>query len=411
MTALSAIKVLAVLGVLVGLYFIIEEMMDMSLSIDSSEGDDESKSGYLQKVAGISLEDQLIEVLLMISSCLKAGRNLDQAFELVAVSTPPPICNEFRKLVQERRLGVPMVEALTNLSSRVPSQDLRLAVNATIFQQETGGNLEDLYRQIVMTVAERKKIMGKIIAGTAHAKISGNMVGSIPLVLASIITLFHPQYLLPMLENHIGQLITIISILSALVGLTIVNRMTESILPDSEDAVISSNEAQKTKSTAVKILAPLTKPLAALNRVIPGKWFDKKKKEVKFLLEASNKTASYTPEDFLALMEVSMIISCILAFVLVNPFVFGVWSWFAIIIIAMICFRLPRIYLVQIIRRRQKNIEYELPYIIDLLSLAVESGFDLTGAIAKIVEKQRDTDIIVEFKMFLADIKVGKSPG
>ncbi|NCB39195.1 MAG: type II secretion system F family protein, partial [Erysipelotrichia bacterium] len=72
-------------------------------------------------------------------------------------------------------------------------------------------------------------------------------------------------------------------------------------------------------------------------------------------------------------------------------------------------FRLPRIYLAHLIKKRQKNIEFELPYVIDLLSLAIESGLDLTGGIAKVVEKSRNTDIIVEFKMFLADTKVGKS--
>ena len=171
MAILPIIKILAILGGVIGIYFVLEEQLDINFdpSKMSKDKDPSGRSRYLQSVTGASMEDQLIEVLLMISSCLKAGRNLDQAFELIAVSTPPPICNEFRTLVQERRLGVSMVEALTNLASRVPSPDLKLAVNATIFQQETGGNLEDLYRQIVLTVAERKKIMGKVVAGTAHA--------------------------------------------------------------------------------------------------------------------------------------------------------------------------------------------------------------------------------------------------
>ena len=197
MTVIPVIKILAVLGAIIGIYFFLEEQMD--LSIDPNKGKDSSgnTSRYLQSITGANLEDQLIEVLLMISSSLKAGRNLDQAFELVAVSTPPPICNEFRTLVQERRLGVPMVEALSNLVARVPSQDLRLAVNATIFQQETGGNLEDLYRQIVLTVAERKKIMGKVVAGNFPAKVFGKLVGFILLFFSVLILLFFSKYLFP----------------------------------------------------------------------------------------------------------------------------------------------------------------------------------------------------------------------
>lgn len=409
MTFIPAIKILAVLGVIIGIYFFLEEQMDLSLDPEKMKDQATGKSRYLQSVTGANLEDQLIEVLLMISSSLKAGRNLDQAFELVAVSTPPPICNEFRTLVQERRLGVPMVEALSNLTARVPSQDLRLAVNATIFQQETGGNLEDLYRQIVLTVAERKKIMGKIVAGTAHARLSGNLVGAIPLFLAAIIATFHPKYLLPMLENPYGQIVLIVSISASIVGLMFINRMTTSILPDAEDAMIMKNEARARGRERWKVLRAFLFPFMALNKALPGKLLTRQRNEVKFLLEASNKAAEFTPDEYLAIMDLSAVLFVSLLIIFVNPMMLGLIGWVVLILLAPIGFRFPRIYLAHLIKRRQKNIEFELPYVIDLLSLAIESGLDLTGGIAKVVEKSRNTDIVVEFKMFLADTKVGKS--
>lgn len=409
MTLIPAIKILAVLGVIIGIYFFLEEQMDLSFDPSkSAKGKgDSNRSKYLQSVTGANLEDQLIEVLLMISSCLKAGRNLDQAFELVAVSTPPPICNEFRTLVQERRLGVPMVEALSNLAARVPSPDLKLAVNATIFQQETGGNLEDLYRQIVLTVAERKKIMGKVIAGTAHARLSGNLVGSIPLCLAAVISAFHPQYLLPMLENPYGQIVLILSISASILGLLFINRMTSSILPDAEEAMVITNESRARGRARWKILRGFISPLAALNRSLSA--ISRLRSEVKFLLEASNKAAEFSPDEFIAIMQVSALLFLSLLIIFINPFKLGILGWVVLLLLCPIGFRLPRIYLAHLIKKRQKNIEFELPYVIDLLSLAIESGLDLNGGIAKVVEKSRNTDIIVEFKMFLADTKVGKS--
>ncbi|NCB40612.1 MAG: hypothetical protein EOM80_17770, partial [Erysipelotrichia bacterium] len=308
MAFIPAIKILAVLGVIIGIYFFLEEQLDLSMDPTRAKDKAAGRSRYLQSITGANLEDQLIEVLLMISSCLKAGRNLDQAFELIAVSTPPPICNEFRTLVQERRLGVPMVEALTNLAARVPSQDLRLAVNATIFQQETGGNLEDLYRQIVLTVAERKKIMGKIVAGTAHARLSGNMVGAIPLALAAIISTFHPQYLWPMLENPYGQIVLILSISASIVGLMFINRMTTSLLPEAEEAMITSNEARARGRARWPLLRAFLSPVALLNKSLSFDFFAKARAEIKFLLEASNKAAEFTPDEYLAIMEISAVI-------------------------------------------------------------------------------------------------------
>ena len=410
-----ALKILAILGVIVGIYFFIEDQLDIKLNLDKKEGQngegDEGASNnrYLESVTGASLDEQLIEVLLMISSCLKAGRNLDQAFELVAVSTPPPICNEFRTLVQERRLGVPMVEALGNLASRVPSQDLRLAVNATIFQQETGGNLEDLYRQIVLTISERKKIMGKIIAGTAHARLSGNLVASIPVILAIVLSFIQFDYLKPMLTNPYGQIALLLSVAATVIGVVFINRMTTSILPDAEEAIISSNNARESGRSKHQVLRLILKPFIVLYNMVPANATDKLKREIQFLLNASGKSAEFEADEYIGLMGLSTVLFALIMFCIVNPFTMGWMAWIALLLLLPIGFRLPRIYLAHLIKKRQKNIEFELPYVIDLLSLAIESGLDLTGGIAKVVEKSRNTDIIVEFKMFLADIKVGKS--
>ena len=406
-----AIKVLAIIGVIVGIYFFIEEQLDINLNPAKMEGKegDSSNGGYLESVTGASLDEQLIEVLLMISSCLKAGRNLDQAFELVAVSTPPPICNEFRTLVQERRLGVPMVEALTNLSNRVPSQDLRLAVNATIFQQETGGNLEDLYTQILQTISERKKIMGKIVAGTAHARLSGNLVATIPVILAIILLNMQPDYLKPMFTNPYGQIALLLAVAATIIGVVFINRMTTSILPDAEEAMISKNESSIKGKSKYKVLRLILKPFEAFMAMLPSNLTNKLKNETKFLLNASGKSAVFEVSEYIGLMALSMVVFAIIMMLFVNPSTMGAWAWLVLIFLLPIGFRLPRIYLAHLIRKRQKNIEFELPYVIDLLSLAIESGLDLTGGIAKVVEKSRNTDIIVEFKMFLADIKVGKS--
>ncbi len=405
------IKVLAIVGVIVGIYFFIEEQLDINLNPAKMEGKEgeNTNSGYLESVTGASLDEQLIEVLLMISSCLKAGRNLDQAFELVAVSTPPPICNEFRTLVQERRLGVPMVEALTNLANRVPSQDLRLAVNATIFQQETGGNLEDLYTQILLTISERKKIMGKIVAGTAHARLSGNMVATIPVILAIILVYMQPDYLKPMVTNPYGQIALLLAGAATILGVVFINRMTTSILPDAEEAIISKNDSTAQGRNKHKVLRMFLKPFVLLMSLLPANATNKLKNETRFLLNASGKATEFEVDEFLGLMLMSTIIFALIMMIFVNPSSMGIWAWLVLIMLLPIGFRLPRIYLAHLIRKRQKNIEFELPYVIDLLSLAIESGLDLTGGIAKVVEKSRNTDIVVEFKMFLADIKVGKS--
>ena len=408
MTILPLLKVLAVIGILLGIYFFIEEKMDLTLKYDKDKGEVDNQTNFSNNIIGTTIEDQLIEVLLMISSCLKAGRNLDQSFELVAVSTPPPICNEFRTVIQERRLGVSIVEALTNLAKRVNSPDLHLAVNATIFQQETGGSLEDLYAQIVSTVIERKRIMGKIIAGTAHARLSGNLVGILPVGIAGIIWMFHPAYLAPMFASLPGQIALGLSVLLALFGIFVINRMTSSILPEAEDVMIAKNQSVEQDYDKWKKAKVVLKPFIMFNKFLSPSFVARMHSEAKFLLSASKFSIKMTPEEFLAARELCSILFMLSMFIFVKP-PLDIFGYLVLCFLVPVGFRLPRIYLAHLIRRRQQNIEFELPFIIDLLSLAIEAGLDLTGGIAKIVEKSQNTDIIVEFKMFLADIKVGKS--
>jgi tight adherence protein C len=185
--------------------------------------------------------------------------------------------------------------------------------------------------------------------------------------------------------------------------------MTSSILPDAEDAMISTNEARLRGRARWGWLRPILAPLAVINKSFPGAWFKKVRYETKFMLEAANKANEFTPDEFVGVMELSAVLFLVLLALFINPFALGWLGWLAWLMFLPIGFRLPRIYLGHLIKKRQRNIEFELPYVIDLLSLAIESGLDLTGGIAKVVEKQRNTDIIIEFKMFLADIKVGKS--
>ncbi|MBF0544425.1 MAG: type II secretion system F family protein [Candidatus Riflebacteria bacterium] len=405
-------KIIALLAITIGIYLVVEEQIEIIGGRKRREQDPTGLGGkkFLRSHTNKSLDDELIEALLMINSSLKAGRNLDQAFELVAISTPPPICNEFRILVQERRLGVPMIEALTNLSKRVRSQDLQLAINATIFQQETGGNLEDLYKQIVATVAERKKIFGKIIAGTAHARISGFVVGVIPIVMAFVMFIWHPGYIQPMLQNRMGFMVLILAIASAGLGIFFINRMTTTILPETEDKMAKLNlAALKRKEWQWIIIKPLLQLLVKFNQNMKLKFFQKYRDDLSYIMALAGNPGGFTPDEFIALKEISAIFFVCVVIIFFNPFKYGLFGWLLLLVLIPVGFHLPRVYLTQRIRARQRNIEFELPYTIDLLSLAIEAGLDLVGGIQKICDKSRPTDIVIEFQTLLNDIKLGKT--
>jgi tight adherence protein B len=126
---------------------------------------------------------------------LRAGYSTMQAMEAVSKELPAPICDEFRRVVQEMQLGVPMERALDNLLRRIPSADLDLVVTAINVQREVGGNLAEILDTISHTIRERVRIKGEIRVLTAQVMYSGRFLAAMPILLMLALYLLNRTYM------------------------------------------------------------------------------------------------------------------------------------------------------------------------------------------------------------------------
>lgn len=140
--------------------------------------------------------DQLPDMLNLMVNGLRAGYSVMQAMEAVSKELPPPICDEFRRVVQEMQLGVPAEKALDNLLRRIPSDDLDLCVTAMNVQREVGGNLAEILDTISYTIRERVRIKGEIRVLTSQQMYSGRFLSMLPLIVVSILYLINPTYMM-----------------------------------------------------------------------------------------------------------------------------------------------------------------------------------------------------------------------
>jgi tight adherence protein B len=106
--------------------------------------------------------DQLSDMLNLMVNGLRAGYSTMQAMEAISKELPSPICDEFRRVIQEMQIGIPMESALDNLLRRIPSQDLDFVVTAINVQREVGGNLSEILDNISFTIRERVRIKGEV---------------------------------------------------------------------------------------------------------------------------------------------------------------------------------------------------------------------------------------------------------
>lgn len=148
--------------------------------------------------------EQLVDCLSNVANGLKAGFSFIQAIDAVVKEMSAPISQEFELLLRENKMGVPLEQALLNLTGRVKSEDLDLVVTSVITVKQVGGNLAEIFDRIADTIRERNKLQGKIKALTAQGKMQGIIVGLLPLLLGAAMYKINPELMKPLFTEPLG---------------------------------------------------------------------------------------------------------------------------------------------------------------------------------------------------------------
>jgi tight adherence protein B len=148
-----------------------------------------------------SFNKQLPDTITLIANALRAGSSFLQAIELVVRESRPPISTEFGRVIREVNLGLPFDQALENMVRRVRSDDLELMATAISIQHQVGGNLAEILDSIAYTIRERVRIQGEIRTLTAQQRLSGYVVGFLPIGLAGFLFIAAPGFMKPMFDN------------------------------------------------------------------------------------------------------------------------------------------------------------------------------------------------------------------
>jgi tight adherence protein B len=144
---------------------------------------------------------QLPDTITLLANGLRAGSSFLQAVELVVRESRPPISTEFSRVIREVNLGLPFEAAMENMVRRVKSEDLELMATAINIQHTVGGNLAEILDSIAFTIRERIRIKGEIRTLTAQQRLSGYVVGFLPIGLAGFLFVAAPNFMEPMFQK------------------------------------------------------------------------------------------------------------------------------------------------------------------------------------------------------------------
>ena len=170
---------------------------------------------------------QLGDALQLISNGLKAGFSFEQALVSVRTDMVPPISLEFGRAVNEMNYGMSLEDALTGVTTRMDSSDMKLLTSAVMIQRKTGGNLSSILDNLSVTIRERVKLKNKIKTLTAQGRISGYVLGALPIFLFIVISGINPGYMSVFYTTTVGTIVIVIALLLEVLAFVIINNMTK----------------------------------------------------------------------------------------------------------------------------------------------------------------------------------------
>jgi tight adherence protein B len=184
---------------------------------------------YVARVRGKRLhkfEEQFPECLEFVARSMRAGHAFSVSLEMLYREFQEPLSSEFRRTFEEHNLGLPLETALLKLSARVPSLDVQFFVSAVILQKRTGGNLAEILDKLAYIIRERFKLRGKIRAISAHGRMTGLALTSIPIAVAALMFLANPDYVRFFINEDVGRIMAGAAIGLQFIGYMVMKKIT-----------------------------------------------------------------------------------------------------------------------------------------------------------------------------------------
>ena len=165
-----------------------------------------------------AFEEAFPEALDLIARALKAGHAFATGLKMVADEMDEPVGPEFRKTFDEQNFGLPMKDALENLTHRIPHLDVRFFATAVLIQRETGGNLSEILENLAHVVRERFKILRQVRVYTAHGRLTGYVLLALPAFLGVALSFINPEHMNLLFRERMGQLMLIAAMVMQFIG-------------------------------------------------------------------------------------------------------------------------------------------------------------------------------------------------
>lgn len=170
-------------------------------------------------------EELFPEAIDTLARAVRAGHAFTVALEMISNEVSDPIASEFRKLFEEQKFGLPVRDALMNLTDRVPLVDVKFFVTAVMLQRETGGNLAEILDNLSYVIRERFKIMRQVRVYTAQGRLTMMLLMGLPPIIVVTMLIMNPSFIRPLFADPIGHVLVVAGITLQTLGYFVIRKI------------------------------------------------------------------------------------------------------------------------------------------------------------------------------------------
>ena len=170
-------------------------------------------------------EELFPEAIDTLARAVRAGHAFTTALELITNEVAEPVAGEFRQLFEEQKFGMPVRDALMNLTERVPLVDVKFFVTAVMLQRETGGNLAEILDNLSYVIRERFKIQRQVRVYTAQGRLTMALLMGMPPIIVTVMLFVEPSFIRPLFADPIGHILLVAGIALQTVGYFVIRKI------------------------------------------------------------------------------------------------------------------------------------------------------------------------------------------
>jgi tight adherence protein B len=170
-------------------------------------------------------EELFPEAIDTLARAVRAGHAFTTALELITNEVAEPVAGEFRQLFEEQKFGMPVRDALINLTERMPLVDVKFFVTAVMLQRETGGNLAEILDNLSYVIRERFKIQRQVRVYTAQGRLTMALLMGMPPIIVAVMMLLNPSFIHPLFADPIGHMLLVGGITLQTIGYFVIRKI------------------------------------------------------------------------------------------------------------------------------------------------------------------------------------------